>query len=182
MQPVGFVEAGSHISAWLAIALAVAARGQKRRMGAARKAGILVLGAASLAASVFIAALWLTPYWQVLIASRAPWSVLRFDGLGFLAPAALYWAHWVFWRRRGANLRTRISFAAAGAMSACFITLLAMRPGQPEAAGAVAPLIGAVSFALAILANLAPGVVAKTARRSYLQENLHGDGRGQQRG
>ena len=182
MQPVGFVEAGCHISAWLAIALAVAARGQKRRMGSARKAGILVLGAASLAASVLIAALWLTPYWQLLVPSRAAWSVLRLDGLGFLAPAALYWAHWVFWRRRGANVRTRISFAAAAAMSACFIALLVMKPGQPDVAGSIAPLIAAASFALAILANFTPGVVAKAARRSYLQENLHGDGRGQQRG
>jgi hypothetical protein len=182
MQPVGFVEAGCHITAWLAIALAVAARGPKRRMGAARKAGILVLGAASLAASALIAALWLTPYWQSLIPSRAPWPALRFDGLGFLAPAALYWAHWAFWRRRGANVRTRAAFAAAAAMTGCFIALLVMKPGQPDVAGSIAPLLGAVSLALAILANFAPGVVAKTARRSYLQEDLHGDGRGQQRG
>ncbi len=181
MQPVGFVEAGFHIAAWLAIALAVAARGQKRRMGSARKAGILVLGAASLAASALIAALWLTPYWQLLIPSRVAWPALRFDGLGFIAPAALYWAHWVFWRMRGANVRTRISFGAAAAMTASCIALMVMRPGQPDVAGSIAPLFGAVSFALAILANFAPGVVAKSGRRLYLQENLHGDRRGQER-
>src|SRR5262249_20410004 len=102
MQPIGFVETGFHIAASLAIPLCVAARGQRRRMGAARKAGVLVLGAAAIAASALIAALWLTSYWQGLIPSRVAWPILRFDALGFLAPASLFWAHWAYWRARGA--------------------------------------------------------------------------------
>jgi hypothetical protein len=166
MQPVGFVEAGFHIAAWLAIALAVAARGS-RRQGAARKAGVLVLGAASLAASAFIAALWLTPYWHMLIPSRAPWPVLHFDGLGFIAPALLYWSHWGFWRMRGSKLRTRIAFGAAAALTACFATLMATHPGQTEASNSLVPVVGALSFALAILANFLPFVTSNGRRRSY---------------
>jgi hypothetical protein len=167
MQPIGFVEAGFHIAAWLAIALAVAARGRERRMSAARKGGVLVLGACALAASTFIAALWLTPYWQMLPPARVAWSALRWDGLGFLAPAALFWAHWAFWRSRGSNLRTRTSFAAAAALTASAITFV-VHPGAPGSPGGLSTLIAAAAFALAVVLNFAPGIVAASARRSHL--------------
>jgi hypothetical protein len=178
IQPIGFVEAGIHISAWLAIALIVAARADKRDASAVRMAAALMLVAAALGASALIAALWLTPYWESLGPSRAP-AFLHFNGLGFLTPALLFCAHWAFWRAHGANVRTRIALGAAATMSACFITLEAMHPQNAGAApDTLSALIGALSFATAIVVNFAPGV---TARRSYLQENLHGDGRGEQR-
>ncbi len=181
LQPIGFVEAGFHVAAWLAIALFVAARAVKRDAPAVRTASALVLSAGALVVSVVIATLWLTPYWETLPPSRAPWAVLHFNGLGFLAPAVLFWAQWVFWRARGSNVRTRIALGAAATMSACFVTLEAMHPQDIGAStGTLSALIGALSFAMAIVVNFAPGVTA-SRRRLYFQEDLHGDGRSEKR-
>lgn len=182
MQPVGFVEAGFHIAAWLMLALFVAARASKRDASAVRTGSAILLGVAALATSALIAVLWLTPYWETMPASGAPWAMLHFSGLGFIAPAALFWAHWVFWRARGSNVRTRIAMGAAATMSACFVTLEAMHPQDSAATpDTLSALIGALSFAAAIVINFAPGVTAAARHRSYLQENLHGDGRGEKR-
>src|SRR5262249_42271130 len=133
--------------------------------------------------SVVSAVLWLTPYWETMPPSRAAWPVLHFAGLGFMVPAALFWAHWVFWRARGSNVRTRIALGAAATMSACFVTLEAMHPQDSAATpDTLSALLGALSFAAAIVINFAPGVTARAdRRRSYLQENLHGDGSGEKR-
>jgi hypothetical protein len=182
MQPIGFVEAGFHIAAWLLLALFVAARASKRDANAVRTGSAMLLGAAALAASALIAVLWLTPYWETMTPSRAPFAVLHFNGLGFVAPAALFWASWVFWRARGSNVRTRIAMGAAATMTACFITLEAMHPQDSATTpDTLSALIGALSFAMAIVINFAPGVTSGARRRSYLQENLHGDGRGEKR-
>src|SRR5262249_11383876 len=103
LQPIGFVEAGFHVAAWLTISLYVAAR-TRRRPSAARTAAALVLSAGALVVSILIAALWLTPYWSTLVPARVVWPLLRVDALGFFAPAILFWAHWVFWRARGSNV------------------------------------------------------------------------------
>jgi hypothetical protein len=69
-------------------------------------------------------------------------------------------------------------------MTACFITLEAMHPQDVAATpDTLSALIGALSFAAAIVINFAPGVTASSGRRrrSYLQENLHGDGRSEKR-
>jgi hypothetical protein len=183
MQPIGFVEAGCHIAAWLMLALFVAARASKRDASAVRTSAAMLLGAAALATSALIAVLWLTPYWETMPPPRAPWAVLHFNGLGFVAPAALFWAHWVFWRARGSNVRTRIALGAGATMSACFVTLEAMHPQDAAATpDTLSALIGALSFAAAIVINFAPGVTTGARRRrSYLQENLHGDRSSEQR-
>lgn len=182
MQPIGFVEAGFHIAAWLTLALFVAARAGKRDATAVRMNSAMLLGAAALGASTLIAVLWLTPYWETMPPSRAAWAVLHFNGLGFIAPAALFWAQWVFWRARGSNVRTRIAMGAAATLSACFVTLEAMHPQDGAATpDTLSALIGALSFAAAIVINFAPGVTAATRRRSYLQEDLHADGRSEKR-
>jgi len=98
-------------------------------------------------------------------------SPLSYAPLGFLAPAVLFWAHWVFWRARGAEVRTRVVFAAGAAMTAAFVALEVLRSeGMPSWASA---LIAAVAFALAIIINFAPGVVGSGPRRSYSEENFH---------
>jgi len=182
MQPIGFVEAGFHVGAWLLLALFVAARASKRDASAVRTNSAMLLGAAALASSTLIAVLWLTPYWETMPPSRAPLALLHFNGLGFIVPAALFWAHWVFWRARGSNVRTRIAMGAAATMSACFVTLEAMHPQDGAATpDTLSALIGALSFAAAIVINFAPGVTAAARRRSYLQENLHGDGSSEKR-
>lgn len=182
MQPIGFVEAGFHVAAWLMLALFVAARASKRDASAVRTNTAMLLGGAALLTSALMAVLWLTPYWETMPLSRAPWAPLHFNGLGFLAPAALFWAHWVFWRARGANVRTRVSLGAAAITSACFVTLEAMHPQNTAASpDTLSALIGALSFAMAIVINFAPGVTASARRRSYLQEDLHADGRSEQR-
>ena len=182
MQPIGFVEAGFHIAAWLMLALFVAARASKRDASAVRTGSAMLLGGAALATSALIAVLWLTPYWESMTPSRAPFTVLHFNGLGFIAPAVLFWAHWVFWRARSSNLRTRVALGAGATMTACFITLEAMHPQDAAPTpDTLSALIGALSFAAAIVINFAPGVTAGVRRRSYLQEDLHGDGRGEKR-
>ncbi|MBI3438208.1 MAG: hypothetical protein HY054_06090 [Proteobacteria bacterium] len=176
MQPIGFVEAGFHVAAWLMLALFVAARASRRDATAVRTNTAMLLGAAALVTSALIAVLWLTPYWETMPPARAPWAALHFNGLGFIAPALLFWAHWVFWRARGSNVRTRIALGAAAILSACFITLEAMHPRDAVASpDTLSALIGALSFAAAIVVNFAPGVTAGARRRSYLQEDFHAD-------
>ena len=81
--------------------------------------------------------------------------------------------------RSGADTRTRTALAAAALLSAAYITLELMRwPGAPEWVGALG---GALGFALAIVANFAPGVTARPPRGSYREEKFHGQRRGQQR-
>lgn len=176
LSPVSFVEAGVHISVWLAAALLLASR-SRRGAGAARMAAATTLSLAALVAAAFAGGLWLTPYWiERAAAETAP---LQHAPFGFLLPAFLAWAHWVFWRARGAEVRTRTAFAAGAAMAAGFIALEALgNDGLPDWARA---LIIAATIALAIIINFAPGVVGSAPPRSHREENLHRDRRRQQR-
>ncbi len=162
--PISFVEAGAHITLWLLTALLIATRG--RRGAETRIATATFIGAVALVAAAAAGLLWLTPYWSAREVADAP---LRYAPLGFIAPAALFFAHWVFWRARGSEVRTRTVFAASAAMAAGFIALEVLRHADlPDWAGA---LIAAITFALAIIVNFAPGVV--NAGGSYRDENLH---------
>ena len=164
-----FVEAGAHIAVWLAAALVVGARG-----GGAREFAASVLGLTALTSSIIMGVLWLTPYWTAR-ADMNSWLA----GLGFLAPGLMFWANWVMWRARGANLRTRLAWASGALMGACFVTLEATRADDmPDWASAI---IGAFIFAFAIVINFAPGVTATPVKRSYFEENLHRNRRGEQR-
>lgn len=160
LQPIGFVELGMHSVVWLMAALLTASRA-RRGAGEVRMAAALMLCAVTLTASVVGAALWATNYWTAHTpAVIEPWSR---QTLGFLLPAILYWAHWVFWRARGSEVRTHIAMGAGALMMAAFLTMEALQaPGWPDWAGA---LIGALSFALAIGINFAPGVTHAEARR-----------------
>jgi hypothetical protein len=110
--------------------------------------------------------LWLTPHWS---ARAGPNGAA--EGLGFLIPALFFLAHWVFWRARGAKIRTRLALGAGAFMSAAFVTLEVTRAADaPDWIGA---LVSALCFAGAIAMNFAPGVTASSARRLYLQKNLH---------
>jgi len=180
LHPIGFAEAGAHISAWLLAALLIAARS---RHGARqfRTLAASVLGALSLATSALVSVLWLSGYWQrQAMAAMAP-ALFRHEGLGFALPAMLFWAHWVYWRARGANLHTRVALAAGALMIAAFITFEAIRPADGATPGTLNALIGALSFALAIVLNFAPGVVAPPSRSLYFEENFQRHGRRQQR-
>lgn len=151
LTPVSFVEAGLHIAAWLALSLAIAVRSNSRFRGAFAT----IIAAIALGAAMIAALLWLTPFWSVRQISQvhAPF--------GFLAPAALAWAHWVFWRARGSNWRTRIAFGAGAALSAFYVMLeLLQREGIPTWVAAIL-CGGAVALALGV--NFAPGVTADDA-------------------
>jgi len=158
LQPLSFVEAGAHSAVWLFAALLCAARA-RRGAGEVRMAAALLLGAAALIASAGAALLWTGEYWrQHAAALPPPWS---WQTLGFVLPAIMFWAHWVFWRARGSQLRTRIAIAAAAMLSAAAVTMEALRT-LPDWAGALA---GALSIALAIGINFAPGVTSHEPRR-----------------
>ena len=175
LNPIGFVEAGAHIALWLAAALLLAWRA-RRGSRPVRLALSNLLGAVSLAASAVAAGLWLTPYWDAREAFAGP---IAHPPLGFLAPAILFWAHWAFWRRRGADTRARVAFAAAALLSAAFITQEATRwQGAPDWVGA---LLGAIAFAAAIVGNFAPGITPDGRRLSYREKYFHRDRRRQQR-
>ncbi|MGD9815963.1 MAG: hypothetical protein AB7Q23_15085 [Hyphomonadaceae bacterium] len=160
LQPVGFVELGVHSVVWLIAALFVASRA-RRGVGPVRMAAALLLCAIALAANAIGAVLWVTNYWMEHVpAVVEPWSR---QTLGFLLPAVMYGAHWVFWRARGSEARTHIAMGAGALMMAAFLTAEAMQAeGWPDWAGA---LVGALSFALAIGINFAPGVTNADARR-----------------
>jgi len=183
LTPVSFAEAGLHITLWLVISLLAAARfrhgAHSVRLGAA-----MLLGALALAASLAAMFLWLTPYWSARTPGAEAGPLLQFDALGFLAPGIMFWAHWVLWRGRGANLRTRLSLGAGALMLAAMVTLLAAQTADPEAAGSdwVGAIVGAIAFSLAIGLNFARGVTMNSARRpSYFEEDLQGQRRRQTR-
>lgn len=183
LTPISFPEAGLHIALWLIISLLVAARwrygAQSVRAGAA-----MVLGAAALLASAAVMLLWLTPHWTLRAPGPEAAPLLQFAGLGFLAPSLMFWAHWVLWRGRGANLRTRLSLGAGALMMAAMVTLLALQANDPAAEGPdwIGACVGAVAFALAIGLNFANGVtLTSVPRPSYFEENLQGDRRRQGR-
>jgi hypothetical protein len=151
LTPVGFVEAGAHISVWLTLSLLIAMRSNSRF----RSAFATVIAAFALGAALLAALLWLTPFWTArqIGPSHAP--------LGFLAPATLAWVHWVFWRARGSNLRTRAAFAAGAVLSASYVMLeLLQRDGIPTWVTAI--LCGGAT-ALALGVNFAPGITADDA-------------------
>lgn len=176
--PISFPEAGLHIAAWLVIALLVAARqrhgSQKVRAGAA-----ITLGALALAGSAGATLMWLTPHWSERMPGPDAGPLVQFVGLGFLAPAIMFGAHWVLWRGRGANLRTRLSLGASALLMAAMVTLIALQGDAPDWVGAV---VGAVAFALAIGLNFSNGVTLTSAPRpSYFDENSQGVRRRQNR-
>ncbi len=172
--PIGFVEAGAHIVVWLLAALLIATR--EKRGASIRIAMATAIGAVSVLAAAIAGALWLIPYWSAREVVGAP---LSYAPLGFLAPAIMFFAHWVFWRARGSEVRTRTVFAASAAMAAGFIALEVLRHAEmPSWASA---LIAAVTFALAIIVNFAPGVLGASSRSSYSDENFHRNRRRKQR-
>jgi hypothetical protein len=177
LQPIGFVEASAHCAIWLIAALVIGSRADAGAK-AVRLAAVNTLGILALAGMALASALWMTPYWTVRGADAAP---LSRETLGFLMPGMLFWAHWVFWRARGADLQTRLALGAGALLLAAFLTLEAMRAeALPEWAAAMA---GAISFALALGINFARGVTNLDApRRSHLEEDLKRNRRRQQRG
>lgn len=175
LTPISFAEAGLHIALWLTAALLVATRKHAPTAGV-RRAFVVGLAALALGASVAATLLWLTPHWSERAPPDTAAALLRFDGLGFLAPAILFWAHWVYWRATGSELRTRIALGAGAMLTAALITLEVLQIREDGLPGTdwLGAGVGALVFALAIGVNFAPGVTAARAqRRSYFEENLH---------
>lgn len=175
LAPIGFVEAGAHVSVWLLASLLIASHA-RRGAGETRVAAATTLGGLALFSAAFAGVLWLTPFWSAreAVTTAAP---IQQAPLGFLAPALFAWAHWVFWRAHGSEVRTRVAFAAGGAFSAGYVVLEALRNGElPDWARA---LLVALALALAVIINFAPGVVG-SAPRSYREENFHRHRRRQQ--
>lgn len=178
LQAVGFVETGVHSAIWLLAALVIGARAH---LGASamRVAAINLLLMAALGVMAVAAALWTTDYW-VTRSGVGPDFLTR-DTLGFVIPAVLFFAHWVFWRARSDDLQTRLAFGASMLLFAAFVTMEMLRAeGMPDWSRALA---GAVSFAVALGLNFAPGVVNADGPQSggKLKKDFHRDGRRQQR-
>ncbi len=180
LQPIGFVETGAHAATWLLAALLIGARAQSGATGT-RIALINTLGLMALTTMAAASVMWMTSYWSSR--SGAGPVLLSRDTLGFLIPAVLFWGHWVFWRARAADLQTRLALGAGALLFAAGLTMEATRTtGLPEWAAA---MTGAVSFALALGINFAPGVTnldRPQRRRSHFVENLDRDRRRQQGG
>lgn len=176
LEPIGFVETGAHIAWWLAVSLILAAFSS---LGArlVREASAGVLGAMAIGASTLASVLWLTPFWRARTLSDPAWPLLAHDALGFLLPALLFWAHWIYWRGRSLDLPTRGAIAAAAFMTAGFITLevLGARGGADrDGPDWISAAVATGSFLLAAAVNFAPGVIgANPTRGLKLQKNLH---------
>jgi hypothetical protein len=156
LQPVGFAEAGAHCAAWLAISLAAAARA-KRGVGRVRIGAAVLLALLAFLVSGAAAALLMTEYWTAQAAS-AP-SLWTRQTIGFALPALLFWAHWAFWRGRGAELRARTALGAAALLTAAFVAFETLQAAVlPDWVGG---LVGALAFALAAGVNFAPGVARR---------------------
>lgn len=154
VQPVGFVEIGMHCVVWLIAALLIGSRAHLGARGV-REAAINLLTLTAFATTAFACGLWMASFWGARATGAQP--LLTHDTMGFVLPAIFFWAHWVFWRARGAHAQTRLSLAAGALLLAAFFTVEAMRAEHiPEWVGA---LVGALSFSIAIVINFAPGVV-----------------------
>ncbi len=76
--------------------------------------------------------------------------------LGVALPAALFWAHWAFWRARRDESEARVALAAAAVSTAAFLIIEAAHAETlPEWARAAAVALG---IGAAIGVNFAPGV------------------------
>lgn len=164
LQPIGLVEAGVHISVWLAAALVIAAPGQPGTQSV-RGAAASLLGLAALAVSA--RALCYTPYWS----SSAGDRIGAEEALGFALPALLFGAHFVFWRARGSNLRTRLGLGAGALMAAGALTFFVI---ETRGAGvdSVSALVGASALTLAIAVNFAPGLAGAGAPSRRAETDL----------
>lgn len=181
LHAIGFVETGIHATLWLTVALALAMRAT-RGATAVRHVAVVLLSVAAIGVCAFAAFAWLTPFWTLRTTDIA---FLQHAPLGFAFPAALAWLHYVFWRGQGQTLRTRVAFASAAGLTACFITFEVFRargdiaPGQTDW---MSLSIMALSFGAAIGLNFAPFVVdEKASPQLDLEEYLKRDGRRQQR-
>lgn len=177
IAPIGFVEAGAHASVWLLASLLIGSR-SGTGAGAARMAMATTLGGVALAGVAVCGVLWLTPFWDArgALISAGP---IAHAPLGFVGPAVLGWAHWVFWRGRGSEVRTRAAFAAGAGFSAGYVALEVLH--NVEMPSWAQALLVALALALAIAINFAPGVIGSAPARSYGDENFHRDRRRQQR-
>lgn len=178
LHGVSFVETGMHSAVWLLAAILIGSRAQ---LGSTpmRLAGANLLMLAAVGVMATASLLWMTDYWTAR-AGAGP-ALLRRDTLGFLIPAVMFFAHWVFWRARSDDLQTRVAFGASMLLAAAFVTTEALvARGVPDWARA---LVGAASFALALGLNFAPGVANSelSAAPRQLEKNLHRNRRGQKR-
>src|SRR5262249_16682551 len=106
---------------------------------------------------------------------------LRRDTFGFLIPAVMFFAHWVFWRARADEAQTRLVFGASMLLFAAFITVEAVRAQNiPDWTRAMA---GAASFAPPLGLHFAPGTVTPSGPpgRRQFEKNRQGDRSRQQR-
>jgi hypothetical protein len=174
LNPIGLVEAGMHVAIWLSAALLIGSQPPReaRPVGAAAAHALSFLGLAGMIAAC---AQWMFSYW-----AESPGPPPANEPLGLVLPGVLFLAHWVFWRARGAELQTRAAFGAGAILLAAAATLQTVRAeGVPDWAEA---LVGALSFALAIGVNFAPGVAPAESSRSFdLEEDFHGHRRSHQR-
>jgi hypothetical protein len=162
LQPVGLAEAGTHSAIWLAAALLVGVQRRGDRRGV-RAAATHVLSIIGLAGAIGVAIQWIALFWAPEAAALAPRETV-----GLLLPGVLFWAHWAFWRARGAEIETRIALAAGALLLAACVTHAAAVADIPRWAAALA---GAFSLALAIGVNFAPGVTS-SAPASDFEEDL----------
>jgi hypothetical protein len=156
LLPLGFLEAGAQITLMLGASLALAAT-QRRELAGLALILALALGAVA-------SAFWLTDTWiERPYAALAPY--------GFALMAGLLWAHWVFWRNRAANVRTRVTFAAAALATAAFLTLLIVNGAEKPALDALTLGLCGALFALALGASFAPQIV-NPRRPRYLRRRF----------
>ncbi len=150
LQPVSFVEAASHCSLWLAASLVIAAR-MAHGATSVREAAARNLATLALAGLIVSGVLWLASAWP-----RAPDDAwFGHEPLAFVIPSVLLWAHWAFWRRRKADKRTRVAFAAAAASLSVFGLLEIMALPMPLWGKIIAAMFFA---AAAVSVNFLPGV------------------------
>ncbi|HVY86251.1 MAG TPA: hypothetical protein VG943_14040 [Caulobacterales bacterium] len=162
LASISFVELGAHAALWLGAALLLAARAE-RGAKAVRNGVALLLTIAGVTLSFGCLALWLTPWWGPDLLTPPYLD----PPLGFAAPAAALWAHWVYWRHVDDAKRARWTFGAAGVMSAAAITLeLVWRRESVDTW--LALLLGASAFALAAGLNFVPGLAVRQ-RKEELQ-------------
>lgn len=154
LEPIGFVETGTHIAIWLLAALLFTARADLGAEKVRRAAAFVFMTAATLA-GLACALAWVTPWSAAFYSDPAAHGPLAFAG-----PALAGWAHWLYWRTRNTPRRARFAFGAAAMLTAAWATLeiASFRAGVGDW---VTPALGAALFAIAAGLNFLPGLATR---------------------
>ncbi len=122
LAPLSHAEAGLHGALWLMAGLGCGAM-MDREPRALRKGACALFTIAGASAAVLGAGIVLNPWWGGAHGAVTGGVFINSLALAYGAPAAAAWAHWTFWRGRGALRRGRAALVLVCTLTALWLAL-----------------------------------------------------------